>query len=128
MQVAKSDSLPELGEKSSEGGGMSAVQRAQYKAYKELKQRIERERQLAVVQVQLRSEYWTVVYFDQQTHACACIRWSKYTTLDALITEAFDTEQFNVQLSDFFCQFRPCQFRHMTNLTKHSPTGNTFTI
>ena len=83
MQVAKSDSLPELGEKSSEGGGMSAVQRAQYKAYKELKQRIERERQLAVVQVQLRSEYWTVVYFDQRT-------------LDALIREAFDTGQFNV--------------------------------
>ena len=110
MQVAKSDSLSEIGEKSSEGGGMSAVQRAQYKAYKELKQRIERERQLAVVQVQLRSEYWTVVYFDQRT-------------LDALIREAFDTGQFNVQLSDFFCQFR-----HMTNLTKHSPTGNTFTI
>jgi hypothetical protein len=30
---------------------MSGVERAQYKAYKELKQRIERERQLAVVQV-----------------------------------------------------------------------------
>jgi hypothetical protein len=33
--------------------GMSEVERAQYKSYKELKQRIERERQLAVVQVKV---------------------------------------------------------------------------
>ncbi len=53
-QVAKSDLLPELGATSS---GMSSVQRAQYKSYKELKQRIERERQLAVVQVFCSSRY-----------------------------------------------------------------------
>ena len=49
-QVAKANALPELGAVNTESG-MSEVERGQYKAYKELKQRIERERQLAIVQV-----------------------------------------------------------------------------
>lgn len=37
---------------------LTEIERSQYKAYKELKQRIERERQLAVVQV----NYWIKLF------------------------------------------------------------------
>jgi hypothetical protein len=50
FQAVAADAIPDLGD-AANAVGMSGVERAQYKAYKELKQRIERERQLAVVQV-----------------------------------------------------------------------------
>jgi len=50
FQAKKSGAIPDMMETDTESG-MTEVERQQYKAYKELKQRIERERQLAVVQV-----------------------------------------------------------------------------
>ena len=46
--------------------GMSEVKRAQYKAYKELKQRIERERQLAVVAAFAVVFFWMTQICNQQ--------------------------------------------------------------
>jgi hypothetical protein len=49
--------------------GMSEVERAQYKSYKELKQRIERERQLAVVQVKVGNRFANSSFGNLKDHS-----------------------------------------------------------